>query len=280
MPNSASANAHISFEDPEFANAFCQQLALRSASDPAYSDLTSQPVVPKLPSWAAVRRISCKKVIVSWYRPTRVVWLNSRDQHIARRVREKFNSSRYLIGGRQPSASAPEVSGSTRSTTTWTVLLHNVPSDANKMEIERSIWSKADKPRHIELSPVAEPYDVESAPTLVHSSLTRIGPVEFKLDLRDHDKRFKVVAQFADKSDAREAKKTLHDQRQDFLKQGKLLLQLMSSSKFKVSVRVYDCVKEHLDAHAVEWRKRHVAFRIYPNPSLVKHFVNLKVEGG
>ncbi|TKA74356.1 hypothetical protein B0A55_05522 [Friedmanniomyces simplex] len=272
----AAASAYISFEDPESADAFC--VKLRSCIAPE-STLTCQAVVPRLPSWAAARRISCKKVKISWHRPTRIVWLNFGDRDAAQRARAMLNRGHYTIGGRQLSATGPDISGSRRSVLTWTVVLQNVPSSADESEVERSIWVKADKPRHIQLAPAAEPYVAETVSSLVESVLSRIGPVDLKLDPRDHEKRFKAIALFADDADARESVKTLRDQRQGFLQQGKLYLQLMSSSKLKVSARVYCCVQEELDAHPGEWQKAQVAFRTYPDPGPEKRFVTLKVEG-
>ncbi|KAK0895378.1 hypothetical protein LTS16_024371 [Friedmanniomyces endolithicus] len=229
-PRSSSAVAYISFEESEIASGASMELTKQFAAQLEYHNVVSRTVIPKLPAGAAVRRISCSKVLVSWYRPTRLVWLNFGAQRVAG----------------------------------WA-------------EIERSLIGKASRPQHIELGKGAAAFDTESAPTLVESLLTQIGSVDLKLDPRNHEKRFKAVALFANESDAREAVETLHDRPQDFLGQSKTFTQLLSSAKFKISSKIYDCNKEQLDDFAVEWRTENVVLRVYPD--LAKRLVTLKIEG-
>ncbi|KAK4924043.1 hypothetical protein LTR49_008783 [Elasticomyces elasticus] len=278
--NATTACAYVSCEDPESADTLCQQSAAQLALDPAHCGLTFQSLMPRNTSSTTTQRISCRKVIVSWYRATRLVWLNFGGQHIAQRVCNKFNSGKYTIGDRRIPAVVPKQSGGTsRNPVAWTVLLQDVPASAGKDEIDASIWSTAEKPRDIQLAPSAANSDVDLIPTRVESLLTQFGPVDFTLDSRDHGKRVKAIALFVDENDARQAVKALHNQQQGFLGKGKLFLQHMSSSKFKISAKVYDCVKNDLEAHAIEWQKAHLAFRTYQDLGPERRFVTIKVEG-
>ena len=118
--------------------------------------------------------------------------------------------------------------------------------------------------------------DTETAPTLIESLLTRIGSVDLKLDVRNHEKRFEGLALFANEGDAREAVATLHETPQDFLNLGKLFLQLMHSARFKVSVKVYAIMKNQLDTDMAKWRKVNVEIRLCHDAA--DRFVTLKLE--
>ncbi|KAK3638889.1 hypothetical protein LTR56_012802 [Elasticomyces elasticus] len=278
--NTTTACAYVSCEDPESADTLCQQLAVQFALDPAHCDLTLQSLMPRNTSSTTTQRLSCKKVTVSWYRATRLVWLNFGRQQIAQRVCDKFNSGKYTIGDRRIQAVLPKQTGGTpRNPVAWTVLLQDVSAGAGKDEIDASIWSTAEKPRHIELDPSAASSDMDLIPTHVESLLTQFGPVDFTLDPRDHGKRVKAIALFVDENDARQAVKALHNQQQEFLGRGKLFLQHMNSSKFKISAKVYNCVKNDLEALAMGWQKAQLAFRTYQDPGPENRFVTIKVEG-
>ena len=153
MPQSTAIVAHIRFSDPRSASTGCKQLTAWCASEQATSTLTARVVVPKLPGGSTVRRISCNKVIISWYRPTRLVWLNFGAQRVAMWVSEKFNGSRYTPNGRNINASIPKLSG-TPGHVSWTVVLQGVPSSATEMNIRPWFSAMVDQPRHIELGKV------------------------------------------------------------------------------------------------------------------------------
>ncbi|KAK4896959.1 hypothetical protein LTR27_005206 [Elasticomyces elasticus] len=159
--NTTTACAYISCEDPASADTLCQQSAAQFGLGPAHCDLTFQSLMPRNTSSTTTQRISCKKVIVSWYRATRLVWLNFGRQQIAQRVCDKFNSGKYTIGDRRIQAVVPKQSGGTpRNPVAWTVMLQDVSVGAGKDEINASIWSTAEKPRHIELAPSAASSDI------------------------------------------------------------------------------------------------------------------------
>ena len=275
--DSNSVKAHVTAARPEFATTLCQQL--NTTSDPALTPLNAIPTAPRIPSLASSRRISCKKVLISWNKPVRLVWLNFGSFNIAERVCGKFNDARYTILGHAVSAEKPTGSQSPRNPMGWTVLLKSVPSNATRVDIDNAIHLAHDKPRHIEMGKVSNHFDVDTATALVESLFTRIGPVEFSMRPDTLGKRFKAVALFADEADAREAINVLHDQPQEFLNKDKLALQLLSSAKFKVSADIYECVRSQVASLVPSWRDQHLTFREYLGVGVQKRFITLKIEG-
>ena len=86
-----STSAHVIVEEPGSAKRICAQLNSFISSNSPYTLLTARQATPKLPASVSTKRISCKKVLVSWNKPVKLVWLNFGSSNIAERVCEKFN---------------------------------------------------------------------------------------------------------------------------------------------------------------------------------------------
>jgi hypothetical protein len=225
--------AHVTAKNPGFAKALYSQLAEHTASNGAVPELRASPAPPRISFLMSPRRISSRKVLISWKRPARLVWLNFGPSEIAKRVSEKFKSGEYTIFGRIVDAAAPTGSGFRQNPVPWSVRLQDVPYNATKTDVESAIKAPHDKPRHIELGKISNDFDVGAAPTFVESLPTQLGPVKFTFREEASGKRYKGVAVFSDDSAAREAVLLLHNQPQSFLNNDKLTLQLMSSAKLR-----------------------------------------------
>ena len=276
-PDSALLRAHVTADDPRFPEALCEQL--RTASDPALALISAIQAPPRIPTLATSHRVNCKKVLISWSKPVRLVWMNFGNFAIARSVSAKFNTGQYTILGCQVSADQPTGKSSPRNPVGWTVLLKSVPSNASKVDIWNAVGSISDELRHVEMGKASNVFDTETAPAFVESVLTEIGPVDFKMRPNTFGKRFKAVALFQDEADAREAVSRLHDQAQDFIGREKLSIQLLSSSKFKVPAGVYDCLRKEVKSHIPTWEEQRLTFREYPDTGGQKRFITLKLEG-
>ncbi|WPH04418.1 Hypothetical protein R9X50_00730900 [Acrodontium crateriforme] len=275
MTHETNRSAQITMDDPTFDKRFCDKLR----ADPTLSKVTATVVSPRLPFWAASRRINCKKVIVSWHRPTRLVWLNFGHISVAQRVSDKFNRGQYRIAGHRVKAEDPTGVTDYRNQKGITVLLQNAPHCITRLEVFDAIKAEYDKPRHIELNRTKGLYKDDHSFTLIKSLLLQIGPLELTDVTKEGSKRFKAVALFNDENDARQAVTTFHNGVQPWLNNDKLSLQLMSSSKFKISSKIYQAVEQQFAGHIPNWLEDHLSFRIYPDTTAQRRFVTLKVEG-
>lgn len=199
-----AASARITVEDKDFAKTVCAEIKSRKRMGQDQG-LSAVPAPPKLSGLTSTRRVSCKKVLLSWIKPVRLVWLNFGHHGIAERTSVKFNSGKYKVCGQIVSADSPTGSSSPRNHAGWTVVLRNVPSNTSRADVERAVSADYDKPRHIEMGEPSNTYDTAAAPVLVESLLTHIGPVDFTMRNDAQVKRFKAVAIFTDEADAREA---------------------------------------------------------------------------
>jgi hypothetical protein len=265
--------ATVKVEDPLFAKELSARLKNQRSA------------VSAAPIPVDARRTNCRKVYISWHKATQSVWLNFGNGEIANRVAQKFNEGRYKPLGQSVKSSAGKRSpsrggrgGFSYNPVAWTITLSDVPSDATSKDVEGAIGSPYDKPRHVELGPISYPASDPDVSVKVRSHLEEHGPLEsFYLAPTSRGKRVKATAWFQDEADARSAC-SLNNAPLDILKKGKLTVTLVQSAKIKVSTTVYFASKSRIDKESKTWKKRHLAFHVYPDTS--RRFTTLKVEGG
>jgi hypothetical protein len=276
--------AYITVEDRDFAEKLCGAINARSGSRPSDAPFHAMQIPPRLPHFPTSRRINCRKVMVAWNKPTRLVWLNFGNHEIAKRVSDKFNSEQYRIMFHAVTADRPTGGSRLRgkgrgnvqhNAVPWTVLLRGVPDWSKIEDVERAIRFDHDRPRHIEMGAVPWNYDSTATQAQVESLFTQFGPVKFTLRSESTTKRAKAIALFEHETHAWDAIRTLREQPQPFLAGQKLMLQLNSSAKFKAVNEIYSFVKNHLETLAKGWREQHLLHTSYPGD----RFTTLKIEG-
>jgi hypothetical protein len=229
------------------------------------------------------RKSQFRKVYISWYKSTRLAWLNFGSGDIARRVSHKFNQSKYTVLQQPVKASEPKHSDSSarwigrNNHVAWTIVLSNVPGHAQAEDIEHAITAPHDEPRHIEMGRPSHDASEPDVAMYVRKKLEEQGTLEsFFLSPVSRGKRCKVMAWFQDESSARAAC-VLHDKALPILKRGKLTVTLIESAKVKILTSIFSALRNTIEHEAQAWRKEHLSFHVYPggdNP-----FTTLKVEG-
>ncbi|TVY16571.1 ATP-dependent RNA helicase DEAH12-like protein [Lachnellula arida] len=274
IPRSATVlepKATVKVEDPLFATQLCSRLKNQGSA------------LNAVPISIAPRQTNCRKVYISWHKPTRSAWLNFGNGEIAGRVARNFNKGKYKCLGQSVRSSTPSKtpdrggrSGSHNSVP-WTIILSDVPGHATSEDIKAGIKTLFDQPRHIELG--ASSYDALDAEVsvMVRSKLEEYGPLElFHLAPSHEGKRVKATAWFIDEEDARSACE-LDNGSLDILKRVRLTVTLVQSAKIKVSTPIYLALKTTIDEASITWKERHL--RLYVYQDAVSRFTTLKVEG-
>lgn len=276
------STADVQVEDPSCAESLCAKLK----ESKKYPELEVLPVAFSTLSQSTSRRINCRKVQISWYKPTRTFWLNFGSGEVAARVNRKFNEGIYTVLGSKIHADPPKHSTSrghfgipSHNPVAWTVMLTDLPYKAVVMDVQSSIRMSYDKPRHIEQGKSLFHRAPEDEPRKIESLLGKIGPVQFVMNAESQGKRFKATALFEEEGDAREAVKALHGEPQRFLDDGKLTVTLVNSAKFKVFTTVYDVLAKQLTEYAEDFIIKHLHFKVYRNTDPLQKFTILKVEG-
>lgn len=268
-----SPSAVVRVEDPHFAKTLCDKLVSRPTG---LDDIEATPIPAvfygKEALGSSLRDINSKKVAVSWYRPTRTIWLNFRNEGTAVKVQDGYASGSYKILGQQVETAEVKVSS---STLVWTVTLLAVPVDVTVEEV-RSSLPRHLSPRHIELGKASFEADVDAACTTVRLMLKSIGALEWwQHGTHLGGKRTKAQAVFFDEADARKAVEFLHDAPLTFGWSLRLTVRLLPSAKFRVLTRIYEVCRARINELQPTWRAQYLRFDEYPP---VSRFTTVKIE--
>jgi hypothetical protein len=269
--HSSHCSAEVKVEDPSFARRLCAKIA--SAGD---SQVKAVAIATRAQSSAGRRRIDCGKLICSWHRPAKIVWLNFGNQDIAKKVKNGFMSGEYKILDHK--VEAGELSGRDdwRNPLGWTVALRAVPGPAGHIDVARDIPNRL-RPREISLGEPTYKADADTAKASVRSLLTDIGPLAWWEDTSGPEsKREKAVVRYLEDADARRAASLLNNARLPFAKKANLTVQALTTAKFRVLTRIYEVVEPRIDSQRQAWRDARLWFTCYGS---VNGYNVLKIEG-
>lgn len=248
-------------------------------------------MAPVLPSTAGSKRLTCRKLAISWHSPAKLVWLNFGLERYARRASHGFNTGDFKILGQSIEASEPRYSNNTRgrwrrdtqgfvagtNRVPWTIVLKSVPAQVT----ERSILDALPvhiRPRHVEMSNTEDVTDQATVEALVRSYLEHIGPVNLEVMPEFAGKRTKAKAMFESETDARIAFDGLKDNPPDALRDVSLIVQLIATARFKIPRPTHGMVKQDLEAVRLSATSSHIKIREFPDAA-ADRFITLKVEG-
>jgi hypothetical protein len=255
-----SCSADVKIEDPIFAKTMCRKVRCCAA---AYH-IEAIPIPVPMPHGSSIHRVDCKKVHCSWHRPTRTAWLNFGTENMARKVQEKFNTGIYKVLGCNVKASAPTGKDNRWNRFAWTVMLTDLAGTIEEQDIKQAI-PEHNKPRRVMMGDASYDANPGLAATVVRSMLLKLGPLEWwEESTNSKGKRVKAQARFVEESHAREALSSLDNKLLPFSKTARLTVRLMTSTKFKVSTRIYGVLHERLESQTPVWESQHVHFVAYP----------------
>ncbi|KAK3938706.1 hypothetical protein QBC46DRAFT_365333 [Diplogelasinospora grovesii] len=263
-PNATHRSAYVRVEDPLFAKTVSSKIgSLPGASRGVEAVAIASP----LPQTSSLPRVDCRRVTLSWYRPTRTVWLNFGSQDIARKVQAKFDFGEYTILDQGVKASGPTGVQSGRNPMAW---------NTDFADVQKPI--KLPQPRHIELGKPNYTVDPGLACATVKSLLLDIGPLEWWQDSRvdTRGKRMKSQARFIDETDARKAVRILNYTELPFGKKIMLSVAFATTAKFRVGTPIYKATRSRIEPYKDKWKAQHLHFVEYPPD---EGYQVLKVEG-
>ena len=262
--------ATVKVEDASFAKRLSRELVERAST------------VRALPIPVHNQPTNCRKIYISWHRPTRDVWVTLENDNIASRVVRRFNEGRYKCLGLsskaclardQPSGQMPD--GIPFHLRAFVVHLSGVSSAATSSDISRAIRYPNDQPSDINIGKANYEASEAEVSVEVRSVLERHGPLEnFHLNLTHMGKRAKASAWFQDEADARSSS-ALNKEALDILGGGRLTITLVHSTRVKIPTAVYHAWKSHIQDENKTWKDEHLSFHTYVSALSTI----LKVEG-
>lgn len=272
QPTGQTTNATVKVEDPSFAK------DLEAKVIEAQLNITATQISTNR------RRANCRKLHISWHKPTRTVWLNFGDRNMAERVAQKFNDARYKCLNESIKSSSPNLGSGRRGgirnfhhPVAWSIILSGVPGHATERDMREGMNFSLEKPSHVEMGTVNYQASLKKVGIEIRSQLERHRRItDFYLIPTSKSKRIKAVAWFYDEADARSAC-SLDNTRLAILGNGKLTVAMIQSVKFKVSTATYRILKSSIEREMVRWASHGLKLRVYGDEW--KPFKTLKIDG-
>ncbi|KAK6210021.1 hypothetical protein QIS74_11605 [Colletotrichum tabaci] len=235
-------------------------------------------------------RVNCRKIICSWHKPLRVALLKFDSEEVAREVCDGFSTGAYKVLGSAVSCRLGQVEGPYRGSRgyqrrfpsesrKWTLTLR-VPLQATDKDILRTIPRNA-RPRDVGFEGTTYRLGDECSArqlAMIEKLLTKIGALEMKLtaNMEIPGKRVKAMARFVDEADAKEAVESLNNIRLPFNETDKLNVNLVYSSTYKVTTKVFEAVLGDVEAAKVASSEKHIQFKHFPPTN---GYITLRLEG-
>lgn len=116
--------ADLLIEDPAFARQFISMADVFKRSFAGKNSIKVIAINAPMPGGSGMHRVECKKVLCSWYRPFKTVWLNFTSSGLAEIVHEKYTSGRWRVLNMPVTSHTPK-----RSKAWTTVMLTEVPAE-------------------------------------------------------------------------------------------------------------------------------------------------------
>ncbi|KAK5654697.1 hypothetical protein OQA88_7021 [Cercophora sp. LCS_1] len=279
--NGTSCVADIRVEDPTFAKRACSAVEEKSKAKNRLNrfDVKATAINAPMPQGSSSQRVECKKVHCSWHRPMRTAWMNFKSQAVAQKINDRFVSGKSTVCSQ--TVKAHGVSGSrprgAYNTQAFTVMLTDVPGDASRGDVEKTIPVSI-RPMHVELGKPSYTCDMEIANALIKSKLMEVGALDWWEDATLGGKRAKAKGRFQSDGDAIRAVAELNGWVLPFNNKLRLNIQAIYSARFKVAGRIYQVLKPTIDSLSPSWLVNHVFLTVY-DASKCNGFRVLRLEG-
>ncbi|XDG05341.1 hypothetical protein ABKA04_004956 [Annulohypoxylon sp. FPYF3050] len=288
------SSALIKVEDPDFAKAITHKFGPLISPSRRFPRPRATQIETSVISDSNVLQVDCKKLHVSWPKPTKTVWIYyDTGPDPAHRVKEKVESGKYKILNKRVQCgkvtwvdtpfpgwvNTPLPKWVDTPLSGWAVNLTEVPVNATALDIDHSIRYYPDKPDRISLGYPTYTGDVEGCLEVLQVLFTPMTPIEsWELAPNPSDK-YTAIVRFQNEDDAREAVRVLHLIDVPFDKTSKLTVQLVYTAKFKVAENIYEAVRTQLNENLPSWKASNLRFRALENSDPPRWYRVLKIEG-
>ncbi|KAF4994808.1 hypothetical protein FGRMN_5542 [Fusarium graminum] len=269
MPNGF---AIVKVQDPTFAKTACARL--HTCIDPPNLEVNS--ICVPIPPGFHFGQVDSRQVRCSWHRPNRTCYLYFSSKKTAAKSFFKFKNGAYKINGMKVTAQSLIAQESGQQNGRWKFELVGLSANIAEDDIVAAI-PPIDQPLRIVVGDLSYDIDMQTDSILIKSMLYEIGELE-RWDVYDNPaaRRIKAQAIFIEGSHAHVAASSLNEKELPFNNTGKLFVQLITSVKFKVSVRVYEAVKKTIDAQKPGWNRQFIRYSALPERGTNRI---LKLEG-
>ncbi|EEU38658.1 uncharacterized protein NECHADRAFT_21495, partial [Fusarium vanettenii 77-13-4] len=218
------------------------------------------PIPVPFPVGSNLRRVDCRQVQFTWYRPSREVNLIFGTREAALRLYQGVPAG-LTVHGYRVTAHPPALGD---DLVTWVVRLTGLPESVRDQDVIQIIpkryWPFQNQIRYLVYTD-----DTETESTFVRSMLDEYGPLErWEVSEISEGGQIKGQAVFFEEFHARNAATALDGRRLPFSKSRRLSTTVVTVVKFDVLPRVYDVVQGQIDAHKRFWEDQNIEFDVLP----------------
>ncbi|OCL12069.1 hypothetical protein AOQ84DRAFT_271286, partial [Glonium stellatum] len=263
IPQTGTQVAEIKIEDPDFARTFLERTGPKL--DMNGSSVRVMPLQVDTQTDSSANRLQLNSVSCTWYKPSKVAYLQYLKEDKARLAVEKLNKkeSERIRHRKLQIKYEPPTAQSIYQQSTYIVRVGNLDVKTTWAEITEFLAHP--KPFEVSFGPPTYNLSSEEAEKRVKSLLEAKGTLsECIISTDGNGSRVKAIARFIHAEDARKAVQELNESNIEASGNSKLLVAPIVSVKLSVLNKILTAVKNDLDTlRDKAWKTKYVHIKSY-----------------
>lgn len=278
--NPAIPMADVKVQDPRFGERLLAKVNVERDQDRTAKFYVSL-IQMESRSEASANRIQMRSVVCSWFKPSRIVYLQYKNRFLARDAVAGLGKNPNLCGRNvQVILQDDTYAYLHKGPPIHTVQILNV--DINTPELQIWEWLHRDyRPVKVVLGRCSYHISDDQAQKTVRDTLRKVGRLDlWEVNTSASPTKVKATARFETPEAARAAVEKLDGTRIPLLGNSKLLLTHLVSVKFSILMAVFDAIQADLDQLKGQiWDAGHVGMKVYIPKEPWKELVVLRIYG-
>lgn len=278
--NPALSMADVKVKDPRFGERLLSKLNAEKDQDRT-AKFYVRLIQMESRNEASANRIQMRSVVCSWFKPSRIVYLQYKNRFLARGAVAVLGENPYLCGRNvQVTLQDDTYAHLHKGPPIHTVQILNV--DINTHETQIWEWLHRDyRPVKVILGRCSYDISDEQAQKIVRDTLREVGRLDlWEVNTLTSPTKVKATAQFENPEVARAAVEKLNGTRITQLGNSRLNLTHLVSVKFSILKAILDAIQAELDQLKAQiWNAGCVGMKVYLPKEPWKEWVILRIYG-
>lgn len=276
----ASSMADVKVKDPRFGERLLAKLNAEKDQDRS-AKFYVRLIQMESRNEASANRIQMRSVVCSWFKPSRIVYLQYKNRFLARDAVAVLGKNPYLCGRNvQVTLQDDTYAYLHKGPPIHTVQILNV--DINTDELQIWEWLHLDyRPVKVILGRCSYDISDDQAQKIVRDTLRGVGRLDlWEVNISTSPTKVKATARFESPEAARAAVEKLNGTRITQLGNSRLNLTHLVSVKFSILKAILDAIQADLDQLKAQiWDAGYVGMKVYIPKEPWKDLVILRIYG-
>lgn len=272
--------AEVKVQEPRFAERLLAKLNAKKDQDRTDKFYVSL-IQMESRSEASANRIQMRSVVCSWFKPSRIVYLQYKNRFLARDAAAVLGENPYLCGRNvQVTLQDDTYAYLHKGPPIHTIQILNV--DINTTELQVWEWLHREyRPVKVILGRCSYDISDEQAQKIVKDILRTVGRLDlWEVNTSTSPTKVKATARFENPEAARAAVEKLNGRRITQLGNSRLILNHLVSVKFSILRAVLDAIQADLNQLKAQiWDAGFVGMKVYIPEEPWKELVILRIYG-